>query len=125
IPAFCDSSSRFFRIRVGGFINREEAELFNTVFGAKNWLVFTAKDQSRVLPASSLCAFNGQNTLFVFRYDSGTLRLIHKIENFIKDYQGNPVIKDSTIEIRRNDGRKSIFYFKTGGIYEEIRDIQD
>ncbi len=125
IPAFCDSSTNLFKIRIGGFANHEEAYLFSCILPYKNWLVYTDKYFDSTMLKERLVPVNDQKTVLVYRFYDGSFDLVFRSSHEMPAYSGSAIMKDSVIELKRVDGKKSYINFKNGGFYEEIQNNQD
>lgn len=125
IPALCDSSSDLFKIRIGGFIDREDAILCSITYPGKNWLVYTRRDLDWTTEKGQIVALNNQKNLLIFEAGTGIWKLVHSTQNIIDTYRGSAILKDSVVEIDRLDGKKSVLIIKEGGMSEEIKDLQN
>ena len=127
ISAFCDSTSTtsFARVRVGGFVNREDAELFGTFYPDKKWIVFAPRYGGAPVKDGSLTAFVSDSSLLVFRHEAGVMHFVRRVDDFYITYSEPVIARDSLLDVGRTDGRRSIFAVIKGALHETIENIQN
>ncbi len=125
ISAFCDSTTSFTRVRVGGFLNREDAELFGTFYPDKKWIVFAPRYRSAPVKDGSLTAFVSDRSLLIYRHEAGVMHFVRRVDDFYVTYTEPVIARDSLLEVGRTDGRRSIFAVIKGALHETIENIQD